>query len=196
MPEAPGVSGHLDAEIEMTPRTPTPKPLPRWLGRAGAAPSGTGQGGDGHDAGVGGGGSAGQGAKRYPNRLPIAQVIAAVAFCAGLPHDSVLVSSRGASMKVLRRGTAARYGDQVAALTEQVTQALVIAVPALGAALWHGFAARRANRLLTESRGAPVKSGSRPPGRPPRSPAEYIAWCDASGLPAYPHGRPVWGTAS
>jgi RHS repeat-associated protein len=35
--DVPGVSGHLDANIELTPRVPTPKPLPRWVTDVGGA---------------------------------------------------------------------------------------------------------------------------------------------------------------
>jgi hypothetical protein len=72
-----------------------------------------------------------------------------------------------------------------------------IAVPLVCARIWYGFAARRAALTLKESRSDLVGSGAEPPpGQLPVSPAEYIAWCEAHGMPAYPYGRPAWDASS
>jgi len=71
----------------------------------------------------------------------------------------------------------------------------VIAAPLLGAALYYRLATRRTIHLLAESVDGLARSGVRPPGQPPTSPAEYMAWCEASGIRAYPHGRPVLDAA-
>jgi hypothetical protein len=64
----------------------------------------------------------------------------------------------------------------------------VIALPLVGVALWFLAAARRSSTSATELFAAALESGTRPPGPDRPTPAEYLAACAASGVPAYPYG--------